>query len=210
MFMCNPMNDLSPYPDKPLFRGRVSTRRSMRRWCSHWMRRAPRTTFDDEHLWSNHEEKPVMASNTSRLLAISIAATVIAACGGGSGGSTSSMLAPQNANVSLLVSDASTEDWSMIGVDILSIALVPQGGGANVTVYTAAMGAPPTNLAQLDAIAELIGSVPVPVGTYTEAILTISANPGDVTLTASADPEPGFAASPGASIPMNQIQIQHV
>jgi len=151
-----------------------------------------------------------MASNTSRLLAISIAATVIAACGGGSGGSTSSMLAPQNANVSLLVSDASTEDWSMIGVDILSIALVPQGGGANVTVYTAAMGAPPTNLAQLDAIAELIGSVPVPVGTYTEAILTISANPGDVTLTASADPEPGFAASPGASIPMNQIQIQHV
>jgi hypothetical protein len=48
----------------------------------------------------------------------------------------------------------------------------------------------------------------VPAGTYTGAILTVSANQGDVTLAVSADPEAGFAGTPGATIPPNQIQIQ--
>jgi len=38
-------------------------------------------------------------------------------------------------------------------------------------------------------------------GTYTGAVLTVSANVGDVMLVASADPEAGFAAAPGATIP---------
>src|ERR1700689_5137848 len=142
-----------------------------------------------------------MFSNKSRLLAISIAVAVLAACGGGgsSGGSMSSPpSAPQSANVSMLVSDASTEDWATIGVKVLSIALVPQGGGTNVTVYTAPTMAPTINLAQLDQIAEILGNASVPVGTYTAAVLTVSANPGDVLLTVAADPEAGFIAAPGS------------
>ncbi len=81
------------------------------------------------------------------------------------------------------VSDASSEDWATIGVKVLSIALVPQGGGANVTVYTAPTPAPVVNLAELDQIAEILGNVSVPVGTYSGAVLTISANTGDVLLT---------------------------
>ena len=46
------------------------------------------------------------------------------------------------------------------------------------------------------------------MGTYTAAVITVSANQGDVQLTAAADPEPGFAAAPGATIPASQIQIQ--
>ena len=38
-------------------------------------------------------------------------------------------------------------------VTVLSIALLPQSGGANVTVYTAPATAPMVNLAQLDYIA---------------------------------------------------------
>ncbi len=153
-----------------------------------------------------------MVSNTTRLLGLSVAAAVLAACGGGGGGTSMNPptnTAPQSVPMSMVISDASSEDWATIGVKILSIALVPQGGGSNVTVYTAPSPAPVVNLAQLDQIAEILGNVTVPVGTYTAAVLTVSANPGDILLTVAADPETGFAAAPGTSIPASQIQIQH-
>src|ERR1700723_2931455 len=103
------------------------------------------------------EEKPIMFSNKSRLLALGLASAMIAACGGGgsSGGSMNlPTSAPQSANVLMLISDASTEDWATIGVKVLSIALVPQGGGSNVTVYTAPSPAPFTNLTMLDQLDE--------------------------------------------------------
>src|SRR5271168_671231 len=157
-------------------------------------------------------EEIAMVSNTSRILALTLAAAAIAACGGGSNGSAAdppAMSAPQTANVSMLISDASTEDWATIGVKILSIALVPQGGGANVTVYTAPTQVPVVNLAQLDQISEILGNVAVPAGSYTGAVLTVGANPGDVMLTVASDPQAGFAGTAGAAIPSAQIQIQH-
>jgi uncharacterized protein DUF4382 len=114
---------------------------------------------------------------------------------------------PQNGTVSLIVSDTPTEDWATIGVKVLSIALTPQGGATPVTVYTAASPAPTINLLQLDQLNEILGNVSVPVATYTSATITISGNPGDVLLTASADPEAGFAAAAGSTIPPSQIQI---
>ena len=127
-------------------------------------------------------------------------------------GSSSSMLGGggggQTGNVNMMVSDASTEDWATIGVKILSISLIPQGGGTPVNVFTAG-GTPPTiNLVELDQLGDLLGTLTVPTGTYTGAILTLSANQGDVTLVVSADPEAGFAGTPGATIPANQIVIQ--
>jgi hypothetical protein len=152
-----------------------------------------------------------MVPNSSRLFYLSALAALLAACGGGSGGSGMASTAPasQTGNVSMLMSDASSEDWATIGVKVLSIALVPQAGGSDVTVYTAPASAPMVNLAQLDQVAEILGNVSVPTGTYTAAVLTVSANSGDVLLTVAADPEVGFAAAPGATIPSAQIQIQH-
>jgi hypothetical protein len=136
----------------------------------------------------------------------------VAACGGGSGAGTSSPTstasAPQSGNVSVLVSDASSDDWGTIGVRILSISLIPQGGGSPVTVFTAPGTPPVVNLEQLDQISEILGNVSVPAGTYTGAALTIAGNPGDIQLIVAAEPEAGFAGTPGASIPSNQIQIQ--
>jgi len=109
--------------------------------------------------------------------------------------------------VNLLISDASTEDWATIGVKVISITLTPQGGGNDVTLYTAPSPAPTVNLLQLDQLSEILGNMTVPVGTYTAATITVSGNPGDVLLTASADPEAGFAATGGAPIPSSQIQI---
>jgi hypothetical protein len=66
-----------------------------------------------------------------------------------------------------------------------------------------------TNLVELDQIAELLGNVSVPVGTYTSAVLTISANPTDILLTVAPDPEVGFAAAAGSTIASTDIQVQH-
>src|SRR5580692_10258766 len=153
-----------------------------------------------------------MNSRASRfLLAVVCAAFPIfsVACGtsssadqGGTGGGT------QTGMVNMMVSDASTEDWATIGIKILSISLVPQGGGSPVNVFTAGSSVPTINLVQLDQLGELLGTFSVPAGNYTGAILTVSANSGDVTLVVSADPEAGFAGTPGATIPPSQIQIQ--
>ena len=152
-----------------------------------------------------------MISKPSRLILTGAIASILAACGGGGGGSGGSpaMSTPQSGSVSLLLSDASTEDWATIGVKVLSIALVPQGGGNHVSVYSAPAGLPVVNLVELDQLGELIGNASIPAGTYTGAVLTISGNPGDVLLNVAADPEAGFAGTPGAAIPSADIQIQH-
>ena len=152
-----------------------------------------------------------MNSRVSRIfLGLVLAAMPLfsVACGtsganlGAGGGGT------QNGSMNMMVSDASTEDWATIGVKILSISLVPQGGGSPVNVFTAGSTVPTINLVQLDQLGELLGTVSVPTGTYTGAMLTVSGNQGDVTLIVAADPETGFAGTPGATIPANQIQIQ--
>lgn len=148
------------------------------------------------------------------LLAGAVSATLmlaLAACGGGSGGASSTtptQVAPTTAPVSVLISDATSEDWATIGVKVLSISLNPEGGGAPVTVYTAPSTAPMVNLVQLDQLAEILGNVSIPVGTYTSAQLTLSANPGDIALTTSSNPEAGFAAAASTTIAASQIQIQ--
>jgi hypothetical protein len=139
-----------------------------------------------------------------------VLASLLAACSGGGGSSSSSTITqtPQSGSVSLLVSDDSSEDWATIGVKVLSIALIPQGGGSNVTIYTAPATPPTINLEQLDQLSEIIGNVTVAAGTYTGAVITISGNPGDVTLIAAADPEVGFAGTAGTVVASGDIQIQ--
>jgi len=153
-----------------------------------------------------------MKSYVSRLtLGVALAALMLFSVGCGSGSNstpTNPNPQPQNGTVNLLISDASTEDWATIGVKVISVTLTPQGGGNDVTLYTAPAPAPSINLLQLDQLSEIIGNMTVPVGTYTAATITVSGNPGDVLLTASADPEAGFAATAGASIPSSQIQIK--
>jgi hypothetical protein len=143
------------------------------------------------------------------------AAALLAACGGGgdtnsmatSGGGTSM----QMGTVPLIVSDDTDGDWATVGVKVLDIALVPQGGGSNVTVYTAPSQVPYVNLEQLDQLGEILGNVSVPVGTYTGAVIAVAANPGDVLLTVSSDPQTGFASASlaGQNIPSGSIQIQN-
>lgn len=137
---------------------------------------------------------------------------ILSACGGSSGisstsTSTTSSSSTQNGTVSAVISDDPAEDWAAVDVKVLSIALVPQGGGTPVTIYTAPNPAPSINLVQLDQLGEILGNVPVPAGTYTSAVITISGNPGDVSLVVSTNPEVGFDGTAGATISSSQIQI---
>jgi len=131
----------------------------------------------------------------------------LVACGGG-GESGSNTPPPAMATMSVTMSDASADDWACVGVRVLSIALVPAGGGSPVTVWTAPTPAPYVNLEQLDQLGEILGNVSVPTGTYSGAVLTIAANPGDVLLMVAADPQSGFPLPGGTSVPADAIQIQ--
>jgi hypothetical protein len=151
-----------------------------------------------------------MKCELSRLL-LGVASATLAfvsfGCSSGSFNNNHLTPPPQNGTVAVLVSDDSAEDWATIGVKVLSVALTPQGGGSDVTVYTAPSPAPYINLLQLDQLSEILGNASIPMGTYTAATVTVSGNSGDVILTASADPEAGFAAAPGTMIPASQIHI---
>jgi Domain of unknown function (DUF4382) len=135
-------------------------------------------------------------------------AGALAGCGGGGGTGSASTAAPSMAVMPLTISDAPSDDWACVGVQVLSIALVPAGGGSPITVWSAPAPAPYVNLVQLDQLGELLGNVSVPPGTYSGAVLTIAANPGDVLLTVASNPESGFPVAGGTSIPADQIQIQ--
>jgi hypothetical protein len=150
-----------------------------------------------------HVTRVIFGLTSAALMLLSIG------CSSGSSSSGNPNPAPQSQNgtVNLLVSDASTEDWATIGVKILSVSLTPQGGASDVVIYTAPNPAPTVNLLQLDQLNEILGNVSLAPGTYTAATITVSGNPGDVLLTASADPEAGFSAAPGSVVPPNQIQI---
>ncbi len=160
---------------------------------------------------SRHHRRTLPTLAVSSLgLASAIALT---ACGGGGGGSSTPVTPPittQSVKVPFAISDASSEDWSAIQVTVTSVVFVSASGNtANL------LSAPVTvNLEQLDGLSEALGSASLTAGTtYTGAILTISANPGDVSLTVSGDPETGFpeAASTSAApdvIPSSRIQIQ--
>jgi hypothetical protein len=156
-----------------------------------------------------------MKLNTLRFATCGAVVAALTACGGGSSGSasmveTNSTPTAQTGSVPLVISDASSDDWSLVGVKVLGIALVPQGGGSNVTVYSATeTTAPYLNLEQLDNIGEILGNISVPVGTYSGAVVTLGGNPGDVLLNVAADPEAGFAGTSGAAIPSSDIQIQN-
>src|ERR1700719_1778794 len=149
-----------------------------------------------------------MNSRASRVLMGLMAALPLLLWGCGSNSSSSNNLGSQNGQISMMVSDDPSNDWAIVGVTVLSVSLQPQGGGTPVVVFTAPTPAPILNLVELDQLAEIIGNASVPAGTYTGATLTLGANPGDVVLTASADPDPGFAGTAGATVPSSQIQIQ--
>lgn len=153
-----------------------------------------------------------MKRNSPYVLAMACAVSLFVAGCGGVKIQNPTNPAQQTGTVATMISDGPTEDWATIGVKVLSVALVPQGGGKPVTVYTAPSTPPMINLVQLDQLSEILGNnASIPVGTYTAANLTLSANNNgsscDVELVATGDPENGFGVAAGDSVPCSQMVI---
>jgi Domain of unknown function (DUF4382) len=148
-----------------------------------------------------------MNSRASRVLMGLMAALPLLLWGCGSNSSSSNNPGSLSGQISMMVSDDPVNDWAEIGVKVLSISLTPQGSGTPVVVYTAPTPVNMVNLIELDQLADILDSVSVPAGNYTGATFTLGANPGDVALTASSNPDPGFAGIPGEIVPSTQIQI---
>ena len=94
--------------------------------------------FNKNSLWLNQRRNQSCLSNKSRLLAIGVAGALLAACGGGSGGS---MNPPPSGTAKCQGVDARQRCLQRgLGHDRRQDSFHcagPQGGGSNVTVYTA-------------------------------------------------------------------------
>lgn len=172
---------------------------------------------------------------TLRIAAVSMLAAGLVGCGGSGSGTASSMppnsvastssassatgSSPGNtpapsshaqASVPIMVAaGAASRNWAKVAVRLLSVSLTQQGGSSPVTVYSASPSGPAINLEQLDHISQLLTTATLPPGSYTGATITVAANPGDVALTSSDDPESGFAAPLSTSIPSQDIEVQN-
>ena len=116
-------------------------------------------------------------------------AAALTACGGGGGSSSANP--PQGISqvaLPLTLSDASSDDWATIGVKRAQHRAGAPGRRRQRDRVDRAQPAPCVNLEQLDQLGEILGNVSVPPGTYTGAVLTVSANPGDVLLTVAENP----------------------
>jgi hypothetical protein len=109
-------------------------------------------------------------------------------CGGGGGSSsTGSSGSPgANASVNLAITDAPSDNWQEVSVVLESASLIAQGSQTPTRIWPPAgsAGTTPTlvNLVDLANVATVIGSVPVPAGTYSTLQLVVNTDPGTMTL----------------------------
>ena len=98
---------------------------------------------------------------------LAVAATlmaVIIGCGGGGGGSSSGSL-------NLFVTDHFGDNYSQVWVTLYGIDLKADAATTFTNVYTSSAGQQ-INLADLASVAQLLNTVTVPTGTYTQAKIT--------------------------------------
>ncbi|HLO68690.1 MAG TPA: DUF4382 domain-containing protein [Holophaga sp.] len=128
------------------------------------------------------------------------------ACGGGS----SSLAQPKVAygNVDFQVTDATTEDWSNVGVIIRKASLVLASdtkAASPVTIYDGSADTTPINLLQADQVNDLLSRAKgVPAGTYDRLIVEVDGDPAHITLV----PAPDAAGVTPAAIPSSQIIVR--
>ncbi|HXC17285.1 MAG TPA: DUF4382 domain-containing protein [Holophagaceae bacterium] len=108
--------------------------------------------------------------------------SLLVACGGGS----SSSSAPQNGQVALGVTDAPSDAWQSVSVQITKLTLFnSQQPSSEVTVFqggTDPSTNPAINLVDLDGLAQILGTASVPAGTYDRMRVSINPDPASMSL----------------------------
>jgi hypothetical protein len=135
---------------------------------------------------------------TLSLLAIPALTTLAltVACGGGGSSSTTSTPATTGA-ASIIVTDAPSDAWSTLQVQVTNVTLFHQGDHTKTEV--AFSGGAAINLVDMDSVGELLATSQIPVGSYDLMQVTINTDP----TTMSIIPE-------GSSTPIAASQIHVV
>lgn len=142
----------------------------------------------------------ILAGAGLGMLALSLA------CGGGS----SDLPQPKVAygTVDFHVTDATTEDWSNVGVIIRKASLVLASdtkATSPVTIYDGSADTTPVNLLQADQVDDLLSRAKgVPAGTYDRLIVEVDGDPANITLV----PAPDATGVTPAAIPASQIVVR--
>ena len=112
--------------------------------------------------------------------------SLLVACGGGSSASSSSSMSPQTGQVSVGVTDAPSDAWQSVSVQVTKITLFnSQQPGSEVTVFqggTDPSTNPSINLVDLDGLAQILGTATVPAGTYDSMRVSINPDPASMSL----------------------------
>jgi len=137
----------------------------------------------------------------ARPLLVSWVLSLALACAGGGSG-------PPVGQVDLVLgASGASPDWAAIGVTPKQVRFI-RADGAPVPVLAVPPDQALANLAQLGGNPRWIASASLPAGTYTGAVVTLGANPGEVALIAADRPGPGFPLAPGAEVPMADLAVQ--
>jgi len=115
------------------------------------------------------------------------------ACGGGGSSSGIASTGQSTGNANILVTDAPSDNWSTVQVQVTKVTLVNSAGGTQAVAFS---GTDTVNLVDLDSVGELLASAQVPVGTYDKVVISVNTDPTSMSLIA----EGGATAVPPAQV----------
>jgi hypothetical protein len=117
------------------------------------------------------------------------------ACGGG-GSSATGTTTPNTGMANVLITDAPSDTWSTVQVQVTNVTLFNQANHAQTTVVFS--GNATINLVDMDSIGELLAAAQVPVGTYDQMQITVNTDPTTMSI---------IPAGGGVAIPSGQIHV---
>lgn len=122
---------------------------------------------------------------------------LLTACGGSGSSSPAGVVAPPTGTANVLITDAPSDSWSTLQVQVTKVTLVHQEDHTKEEV--AFSGNATINLVDMDSIGELLAAAQIPVGNYDLVRVSINTDP----TTMSIIPE-------GSSMPVPASQIHVV
>lgn len=141
-----------------------------------------------------------LATRSLKPLALPAGLSILAlltACGGSGSSSPAGVVSPPTGTASVLVTDAPSDDWSTLQVQVTKVTLVHQEDHTKEEI--AFSGNATINLVDMDSIGELLATAQIPVGSYDLMRVSINTDP----TTMSIIPE-------GSSTPVSSSQIHVV
>jgi hypothetical protein len=121
---------------------------------------------------------------------------LLTACGGSGSTNSPGVVAPPTGTANVLITDAPSDAWSTLQVQVTNVTLLQQGD--HTKQVAAFSGGATVNLVDMDSIGELLAAAQIPVGSYDQVLVSINPDPTTMTLI------PEGSSTP---VPSSQIHV---